>query len=139
MSGPHRIRLQGPWQVRPPGCDADAVFMDVKLPASWSDLFGMTSGIACFRRGFNTPTNLNAQDQVMLILPDDVGSIRSCSINGVKIDASATHPTTFDVTTHLKPFNQIELELWFNPADNPGHPGGLWAPVQLEIHAADFN
>lgn len=139
MAAIHRIRLQGPWQVLPPRAsslpagDSPSDIRTVQLPATWRELFGEVSGIAIFQRRFNRPTNLQADDQVLIRLPERCGLVRTCLLNGNSLRESAGDPHVFDATPQLQEFNQLELQIEFTLSGEEMEVGGLWRPVLLEI------
>ena len=128
----HRIRLQGPWQVRPPGDESSQSLQDVRIPASWESLFGQTAGTAIFHRKFNTPTGLSPESHLQIRLPDHCGTPVSVTLNGRHLQPG-DEPGLFLIADELREFNQLAVSIHFNPADAPGQPGGLWKPVLLEI------
>jgi hypothetical protein len=104
------------------------------MPATWQSLFGDAAGTARFRRRFNRPTNLDPDERVFLVFGGLAGWVR-VSLNGAELGSlSAGHdPAEFDVTPRLAPRNTLDVEVTFDPAAVAGRPGGLWAPVALEI------
>lgn len=133
MAGPiHSIRLKGPWDVLISELAPD-VWHRHTLPCPWRECFGEIAGLACFRRNFHRPTGLEPGNRVCLRLPEGAGEIRSFTVNGVPIAPHRDDPLLFDCTSVLESFNRLELSLWFDPADHPDVPGGLWETVQIEI------
>lgn len=135
QTGIHSIRLQGPWQVIPPGADPLGPGLDVTLPASWQTLFDDTTGVAIFRRRFNCPTGLETGDRVLIRIPCDAGRVSGCSLNGTALAGLASDPWAFDVTDCLAPFNQLEVRIRREPGDDALQACGLVRPVTLEIHS----
>jgi len=136
MTVPHCIRLQGPWQVIPPGGDAATMPIDIRIPATWQSLFGDIAGTAIFQRRFNIPTQLEEQDRVLIRVPDDAGEISRCSLNGIALSPCEADPQTFEITAHLREYNHLEIQLTFIPTDKTQETRELWKPVLLEIHAS---
>jgi hypothetical protein len=162
----HRIHLKGPWHyewlggVQPPVPGLPAVPVGgtpvtrssgrdparprrlpgehrVHMPTTWQSLFGDTAGTARFRRRFHRPTNLDPDERVFLVF-DGIGGRAEIRLNGRQfssIDAAAC-PAGFDVTALLAPRNELTVDVVFDPDKVPGQPGGLWAPVALEIRGA---
>jgi hypothetical protein len=108
------------------------------MPATWRSLFGDAAGTARFRRSFNRPTNLGADEQVYLIL-DGIGGRADISLNGnhLAVVVETMFSAEFEVTRLLEPSNVLLIELAFDPAEHPDRPGGLWAPVALEIRGPE--
>ena len=143
----HRIHLKGPWEVEwlgpaesPPAAATSSGIAAAnrenraRMPAAWQSLFGDAAGIARFRRRFNRPTNLDADERVFLVF-DGLAGRASLSLNGDALGSveAAACPAEFDVTPRLAARNTLTVEVVFDPAHHPGRPGGLWAPVALEI------
>ncbi|WP_437227197.1 hypothetical protein SH661x_000224 [Planctomicrobium sp. SH661] len=137
MSTPHRIRLQGPWQVVPPEANPADEPLDVRIPATWRELFGEVAGTASFQRTFNTPTNLSESDRILIRIPAGAGEVQCCSLNSVALTSVDASPDVFDVTEHLSDFNLLEIRIQFDPGTSDADAGGLHQPVVLEIHSAD--
>ena len=150
----HRIRLVGPWDFtwrEAPESDDGPDELEprsinptrtgsVPMPCDWQALFGTAAGCATFSRRFHRPTNLDANEQVVIILTG-VGGGGKLSLNGSVLTefTSTTEPVEADVTDRLLPFNVLEVSIHFRPATapepatGPPNPGGLFAPVVLEI------
>jgi hypothetical protein len=115
---------------------AEALPIEVHLPAAWRTLFGELSGRARFVRRFNRPTNLGEQERVCIALAD-VGGPVTLRVNGEPVDSTAvTDPSvrTFDITRRLESHNELEIEVEVDPSQHAEVPGGLWQPVTIEIH-----
>jgi beta-galactosidase/beta-glucuronidase len=153
----HRIHLKGPWEfewlgpdslspsagpARSPGPEDQlgaqhlAGKHRVHMPATWQSLFGDAPGRARFRRRFNQPTNLDADERVDIVF-DGVSGAAEISLNGHSLGtvAGAAFSARFETTALLESANVLLVELAFTPADHPEQPGGLWAPVALEIRS----
>jgi uncharacterized protein with NRDE domain len=132
-AAPHRMHLRGPWEYAWGGETGR-----VKLPAEWRMLFGDRAGTVTLRRRFGRPTNLEQHERVFVAF-GGLGGTARIRVNGVEVGAAADddRPVRFDVTTLLKPSNQIEIELTFDPLENANRRGGLWAPVAIEVHSSN--
>jgi beta-galactosidase/beta-glucuronidase len=129
----HRIHLKGPWELESPDPTSTG---RVTMPADWQSLFGTAAGRAVFRRRFHSPTNLEPDDRVWLVF-DGVGGQGTVRINGEDVGRlqSSDQPQRFDIFATLQPFNEATVELEFDPA-TAATPGGLFAPVALEIESS---
>jgi hypothetical protein len=161
MTGPHVIRLRGPWEYEavararitldgiriasrenlpPPG--------RANLPADWGATLGPDfRGLVRYTRRFGLPTNLEPNDQVSLVV-DGVDFFGSAQLNGAALGElqGFNQPTTFAVRQLLKPRNllivDVELPAYESPGAAPartgreGLPGGLIGEVRLEIRSA---
>jgi len=138
MNSPHHIRLQGPWQIEIPAATGgeEITTREVKLPAPWAALFGNRAGTAIFRRNFNQPTNLSAEDRVFIRLPAETGDVMACTINGKLLSASLDDAQVYEISDDLQSFNQLAIQIEFIPDELPAERGGLWQPVLLEIVSA---
>jgi len=131
----HRINLKGPWGFQPlEGLSSDSLpeAGTVKFPAAWQSFLGDFRGRTRFSRTFNCPTNLDAHERVNLLL-DGVSGQARITLNGKLVGAidNPAPPARFDITQFLERHNQLQIEVqWEGAADQPG---GLWAPVALEI------
>lgn len=140
---PHRMHLKGPWQYEWLG-PSDALPPDVepagrlKMPAEWRTSFGSAAGTARFRRRFNRPTNLDADERVFVVL-DGVGGTGEARLDDRRLGTvdGAQGSAAFDVTDLLKPANELVVELEFDPAVDESVRGGLWGPVAIEIRRAE--
>ena len=139
----HRIRLIGPWDYdwNPTGIPVAATNLpamgSVKMPCDWQSLFGSQAGRATFSRKFHCPTNLEAHEQVAIVL-SGVGGEGQVLLNGdllFEFPAGSESPEV-DVTQHLQRFNVLEVNLQFTPStDTPATPGGLFGAVMIEIRS----
>jgi hypothetical protein len=134
----HRINLKGPWDYEwldgpaaPPSSDGR-----VTMPADWESLFGPVAGRAVFRRRFHSPTNLEPDDRVWLVF-DGVGGRGTVAVNGEMVGelTSSDRPQRFEMIARLEPFNEAVVELCIGPAAET-NPGGLYAPVAIEIESS---
>jgi len=134
----HRINLKGPWDYE--WLDGPAVPASsdgrVTMPAEWNALFGPVAGRAVFRRRFHSPTNLEPDDRVWLVF-DRVGGRGTVAVNGEVVGklTSSDQSQRFDMAARLQPFNEAAVELEFDPATD-ANPGGLYAPVAIEIESS---
>lgn len=136
----HRIHLKGPWEYHwsPPESanSKDAAEGSVNMPRDWHSLFGDRAGTAQFRRPFHRPTNLDSHEQVFIVLTEVRGD-GTIFLND--IDVGMIHgigrPVEFEVTSLLKSFNQLMINLHFDPVSSAGAPGGLFGAVALDIRS----
>ncbi len=107
------------------------------MPCDWQALFGAAAGCATFSRRFHRPTNLDAHEQVVIVLTG-VGGDGTISLNGAVLSefTSTAGSVEADVTDRLQAFNVLEVCVRFSPAFESLSPGGLFAPVVLEIRAS---
>jgi len=127
----HRIRLQGPWDVIAPG---ESEFVKTQIPVDWKTAFSDIAGTATFRRNFHAPTGLEPGQNVVIALPEGAGMVSNFTINGTPIELDSSGLMRFEIHSFLEPFNEICLDLTFDPAESPESLGGLWEAVTLEIH-----
>ena len=106
------------------------------MPCDWQTLFGAAAGCATFSRRFHRPTNLDAHEKVVIVLTG-VGGAGTVSLNGTVLleFTRAENLVEADVTHRLLAFNVLEVCVRFSPAPESQSPGGLFAPVVLEIRA----
>lgn len=143
----HRINLKGPWDFFPlnRASVASPNFVTqeplppagtVKFPADWQAILGEFRGTVRFTRRFNLPTNLIATDRVDLVL-DGVGGTARIVLNQHPVGTIGEPDQTarFDVTSSLRPHNQLEITVDWNGI--VPELGGLWGPVALEITSAN--
>ncbi len=107
----------------------------VKLPADWQSLFGARRGTVRFTRRFGLPTNLESHERVFVAF-DGIGGVARVSVNGshVGIIENSNSTVRFDVTALLNPSNTLMVELTYTAIDDASSPGGLHAPVAIEVH-----
>lgn len=138
----HRIHLKGPWEFQPQiwgGSESDRTVPPggtVKFPAAWSDFLGEFRGRARFIRPFNRPTNLESHERVDLVL-DGVGGSAVVRLNQQPVGtvSETENSARFEITSLLQLHNTLEICVdWMG---NLAEPGGLWAPVALEIVPAN--
>lgn len=150
MTFAHRMHLKGPWHYEwlgnpfPPTGDTNSTQLQpefalsgrVKLPASWQALFGAVPGRARLRRRFHRPTNLDPHEHVFIVF-DGIGGTAEISVNGHHLGTVADGPERqgFDITSLLQPANDLFVEITFDAESSADRPGGLWAPVALEIRS----
>lgn len=105
------------------------------MPADWQSVFGERPGTARFTRQFHRPTNLEWHDRVLVAFDGVSGSAR-VSLNGKTLGAiDAPGPARFLVTELLCFYNELSVEIQFDPAGQGKTPGGLWGPVAIEIRS----
>src|SRR5262245_8125262 len=124
----HRIRLRGPWQVRPHAADAAAgtmTFPGTLRDGGWAGFAGRVS----FYRRFGRPSNLGARETVWLVFESVVGraTIRLNDEDLGTLDGAGS----FEVTGRLAARNTLEVAV---DAANDG--SGITGEVALEIRLA---
>ena len=123
----HRIRLHGPWQIRPH--DAHVSPGRLTIPGSLRD-GGFTdfAGRISLHRLFGRPTNLEAHEQVWLAF-DEVRGLESIALNGVQLHMQSER-LEFEVTGLLQERNEIEVALTCEDDQS-----GIVGNVLLEIRS----
>lgn len=128
MPDPYRIRLRGPWKVRPhvAGAHAGRLTVPGTLRAGgWPGYVGPVS----FYRRFGKPGNLGTGDRVRLAFAGVTGAA-DVIVNGEPV-GSLVGSGTFDVTERLRERNELEIRV---RATND--ECGIVADVVLEIVAS---
>ena len=143
----HWIRLRGPWEaVRIDDEGREAPAERIRLPADWQAFCTAGEGEARFTRRFQQPTNLDAEEHVVVTLTN-VNTDVVATLNGQSV-APLTTPLgtpdcwpaesclSYDVTHLLRPTNVLSLQL---PVPSPEQSTrvGLHDPVLLEIISLD--
>lgn len=138
---PHRIHLKGPWdfvwlQGVLAGSGEFTSSGTVTMPREWSEIFGLSSGVAQFRRKFHRPTNLEPHERVMLVMTEVRGS-GTIRLNQHQLGdfAGTGDAVEFEITTLMNPFNEVVIEIQFDPCSQAGVAGGLYGAIALEIHS----
>src|SRR5262245_39476979 len=122
----HRIRLRGPWDVRPHSGDVPAGRMTVPgtlRDGGWAGFAGRVS----FYRRFGRPSNLSPAETVWLVFERVVGSTE-VRLND-ELLARLTQTGSFDVTDQLAERNTLEVTV--EAADDGC---GIVGDIVLEIH-----
>jgi hypothetical protein len=103
---PHRIRLRGPWDVRPHAADVSPGRMTVPGTLRVGGWVGIAGHVSFYRR-FGQPSNLTATERVWLVFERIVGSaeVRLNDEPLGPIDGSGA----FDVTEQLVKRNVLEV------------------------------
>ena len=125
MSEPHRIRLRGPWDVRPHAAGAAPGRMTVPgtlRDGGWPGYAGLVS----FYRRFGKPSNLGTTDRVGLAFERVTGSAE-VFLNGAPL-GHLDESGAFDVTERLRERNVLEVHL-----DAVDDRCGIVGDVVLEI------
>lgn len=106
------------------------------MPQDWRSLFGDCPGTAIFRRKFHKPTNLDPQERVELVFAQVRGK-GQVSLNQSPLGSfeSAGESIQFEITQALRSFNELLVQIEFDPTSAAGCPGGLYDVVRLEIHS----
>jgi len=135
---PHRIRLRGPWDyetlVRHSAEELLTSQGRMILPARWADarLAGF-SGKVRFTRRFGYPGQIDADERVWLTcagLADGADIFLNDTL--LAHDQDGRQPFEFDITSLLRPRNELKFEVTGSAA------GGLWGEVALEIRCTAF-
>lgn len=129
----HRIHLRGPWNYEwLDDSRHDPKIGRVSLPKEWRELFGDVGGHVRFQRTFHCPTNLSETSRVDLVF-EGIGGEAVVTLNGHMLgETDSENPLRLTITDHLRPTNDLQVELQFQPEKTP-RPGGLWGLVVLEI------
>lgn len=157
----HSFRLRGPWQYQAMARtvllgDGSTEIVDetllppgghVEMPTDWGATLGENfRGQVMYRRHFGCPTGLEPSDRVVLVI-DRVDAFGTVALNGLPIGIvpAGGEPARFDITSDLKPRNQVAILVELpqitadsHPLDRAGRdglPGGLVGEVRLEIEA----
>lgn len=132
----HRINLRGPWDYRWLSGQQEPISVQgtVSMPCEWRRIFGDASGLAEFGRKFHKPTNLEPHEIVTIVLTE-VSGCGHARLNGVKLGefTSTAESVQFEITDHLKPFNELKIEVYFDPSANRELSGGLYGIVAIHI------
>ena len=133
----HRINLRGPWDFKFQCHASDDIRSGtVAMPQEWRSLFGINSGFAVFRRKFHRPTNLDAHERVAIILTEVCGH-GVTRLNDVVLNSfhSAGAAVEFDITNGMNAFNELAIEIAFDPKGLAKPFGGLYGVVAIEIRS----
>lgn len=125
MSEPHRIRLRGPWEVRPHAAYVLSGRMTIPgtlREGGWPGFVGPVS----FYRRFGKPSNLGTGDSVRLAFERVTGPAEVW-INGEFV-GRVDEAGAFDVTDRLRDRNELQVSL--RAADDQG---GIVGDVAIEI------
>lgn len=125
MPDPYRIRLHGPWEVRPHAAGAPAGRMTVPGTLGAGGWVGYVGPVSFYRR-FGQPSNLGTCDRVRLAFAGVTG-LAEVYVNGDPLgglDGSGT----FDVTEKLRTRNELEVLV-----EAANDECGIVADVVIEI------
>ena len=135
----HQIQLKGPWEVFHPATPVDAApprsdSVTRTMPQGWRELFGDVGGTARFQRKFHRPSNLEPHERVFLVFKGIRGQSR-ISLNRSLIGefVATGDAIEVDISSRMHSFNLIDVEIAFEPAQQPTLPGGLFGVVALDI------
>ena len=135
----HRIQLKGPWDYDWKSAVVDGLEPasrsgTVTMPRDWQSIFGDRSGTAEFRRKFHRPSNLESHETVILKFTE-IRGIVSVWLNRHQLGEfiGTGLAVEFDVTSLLKEFNELRVEMAFDPQPEPHVSGGLYGLVALDI------
>ncbi len=139
MTGVHRIRLRGPWQVEPlsrlrqhadgtvieqtsslpPGGVTTTPFDCRQIPLGDDDAGGRVR----YRRRFGRPTHLGADECVLLVVPP-LTAPADVRINGTLLGQVEPHGGAgrFDITGRLKNRNELWIDLLRQPGEQAPAP-----------------
>ena len=120
----HRINLRGPWdftwqQDSADPADQPAVSKagTATMPREWTALFGDVAGTAQFRRKFHRPTNLDPHERVLIVFTElrGTGNVRlnESPLGEFNADGGLVD---FEITTAMKPFNELIVDVSFDPS-----------------------
>lgn len=139
----HTIRLKGPWDytwLEPVRTDEEKSLLTpgrVQAPVSWKDCFGARAGCVRWSRRFQSPTNLDPHERVLLSLEGIRGVERVCLNDSMlPMLLLENDEQKYDLTDRLRPTNLIEIETRHAGEDDPAQ-SGLWSPVVLEIWSTE--
>ena len=127
----HRIRLRGPWDVRPHTADAPAGQMTVPGTLRDGGWAGFTGRVSFYRR-FGRPSNLAPAETVRLVFERVVGPTE-VRLNDEFL-ARFAQSGSFDVTDQLAERNTLEVTI--EAADDGC---GIVGDVVLEIRSEPTN
>jgi hypothetical protein len=128
----HRIRLRGPWDLVPlDRTDGDAPLPPagrVDVPGDLSEVVGADfRGRVRLGRRFNSPTNLDPDEQVALVF-EALDAQAQLVLNGTPLQFAGQSPARFDIRPLLALHNLLEVTLTL-----PALPLG---EVRLEISSS---
>ena len=126
MPDPYRIRLHGPWEVRPHagGAPGRMTVPGTLRDGGWVGYVGLVS----FYRRFGRPTNLETGDRVRLAF-DRVTGAAEVYLNGERV-GGIDGVGTFDVTDRLRERNEVEVVVTVTSDEC-----GIVGDVVIEIEA----
>jgi len=127
VSEPYRIRLRGPWEVRPHVAGFPAGRMEVPGTLRAGGWAGY-AGPATFFRRFGKPSNLGTTDRVRLAFAGVTGRAE-IRLNGEAVGA-IDGSGAIDVTERLRERNELEVEV-----DAANDECGIVGNVVIEIAA----
>lgn len=136
----HRINLRGPWDYQ--WLDGHGVPSStqgtIAMPCEWRLIFGAAAGTARFRRKFHKPTNLESHEVVKIVLTEIRGS-GTVSLNGDHLAdfSSSGEAVEIEITPFLNPFNELSIDLKFDPIVNSAVQGGLFGVTAIEIRSGE--
>jgi hypothetical protein len=123
----HRIRLRGPWDVRPEG-SAPPGRMTVPgtlRDGGWPEFTGRVS----FYRRFGRPSNLNDRESVWLVFENVIGPAE-VHLNEERLGRLERGAASFRVTERLGARNALEVVV-----DATDDGCGIVGDVRLEIRS----
>jgi hypothetical protein len=136
--------------AQPPQQGARAAVARLQLTSSawtWESLIEpQAAGQLRLARAFHVPTGLDSDERVWLVV-DGADPSAEVLLNGQRLGATPGYAQSapWDITDRLSPRNRVELHFQLPPDSTstlrPGRnglPGGLLAPVRLEIRCRQF-
>jgi hypothetical protein len=139
---PHRIHLKGPWNCAWKEGTFDETngrpqIGTVTMPREWRAIFGKSRGCAQFKRKFHRPSNLESHERVMLVLTEVRGQ-GSIQLNQHQLGAfgGIGDRIEFEITSLMNSFNELTIDIEFDPHAENNLAGGLYGPVALDIYSA---
>lgn len=106
------------------------------MPCEWRRIFGEAVGTARFRRKFHKPTNLESHEVVKIVMTEVRGAgVVSLNDNRLADFSSSGEAVEIEITPFLNPFNELSIELKFDPVVNSGVQGGLFGVTAIEIRS----
>jgi hypothetical protein len=144
---PHRIRLRGPWECEPlgrylpHGSKPELAKQNLPaprrmtLPCRW-DEGGLKdfAGQVRYTRDFGYPSRIDSHEHLWLTF-EGADARAEVWLNGEFLGRheGALEPFEFEVTTFLRPRNQLVVAV-----DSMAANGGLWGEVALEVRCAAY-
>ena len=103
-------------------------------PEDWPHVVGKRIGTLKLTRRFHAPTNLDADEEVFVVLSGVFGA-GDVTLNGQPLGAFDLTETTweFRLPHDLPRFNELAVVLTWPERTSESHPTGLYDVVLLEI------
>lgn len=139
MSAVHVIRLRGPWEYEPSERTGPGELPPSgreQTPCDWLAILGEDfRGGVRFRRYFNRPGQLDADERLWLVI-DEADPILSVALNAQPLVASSPQTTSheYDITPQLATRNELMIDVVRTGETLRGWLG----EVRLEIRRISF-